>query len=295
MISIAICTYNRAEQLRITLNSLAESGEWLQRNAELLVINNNSTDDTGDVIEEFKGRLKIKYLSEAKQGLANARNCALRNFSGDALIFFDDDVTVTQEALERYRRALDCSKYDFFGGSIEVDWSGKAPSWFGVEELPLINGMVGEYHIAETDKEYSESMLLPYGANFMITRKLIDELGLFDARLGVSGDEIGRGEETDYFQRALSAGRRGKYLSKAVVFHRFQRERLTVRYMFKYGLAKGRGSKPKKGLTLDEKLTLIRRISYNVFSGLFQLVKGKVGRFYQCVINIGILSATLRR
>jgi len=118
---------------------------------------------------------------------------------------------------------------------------------------------------------------------------LIERVGLFDTRLGVVGQQIGRGEETDYFRRAQQLGFSGLYSAKAVVGHRFQIERLNSFYLYRYGIEKGRA------LVLVDRMLeprdtvkfILSSLSFFV-RGIFQLLKGRRDRFYQCLINIGI-------
>ena len=94
LITVAICTWNRSKLLDQTLTEMAKleipaGTEW-----ELLVVNNNSTDDTDDVIAAHSGKLPTRRLLEKKQGHSNARNCALDHAKGDWIAWTDDDVLV---------------------------------------------------------------------------------------------------------------------------------------------------------------------------------------------------------
>ena len=82
-VTVAICTWNRARLLDQTLTGLhalriPEGITW-----ELLVVNNRSTDDTDAVISRHADTLRLRRLCEPKQGLSNARNCAVRAARGD--------------------------------------------------------------------------------------------------------------------------------------------------------------------------------------------------------------------
>ena len=295
-LTVAICTYNRADSLRKTLASLSQDEQLLSPGEELLVINNNCCDHTSEVIDEFSGRLPIREIFETRQGLAAARNTALREFKTDWLIFTDDDVTVPVGTLNEYRVGIkqrnECA---FFGGRINVDWSGRRPDWLGDESLPLVAGLIGHY-APPTNTKYSSSSLLPYGANFAVSRVLIDGVGSFNEKLGVRGNELGRGEETEYLLRALQCGYAGSYLEKAVILHRFDAERLSVSHALRYGI--------QKGLSIigDRKQQIRPSRVKAYFSGIMfflrgavQLVRGRRDRFLQCVINSGIVIGESRR
>lgn len=279
-ISIAICTYNRCEELRLTLAHLATwSGELLEGD-EIIVIDNNSTDSTAEVVQEFESALPLVYQFEAIQGLSAARNAAIRNYRNNILLFIDDDITVTRQTLSAYRRAFaEFAEDDFFGGRIEVDWNEQRPAWLKSDAMPLISGLIGHYQLAEDAASYDDQSLLPYGANFAVSRRLVDRVGGFDMALGVKGAGIARGEETDYLQRAMMAGYSGRYLHQALVLHRFQSERLSSRYLYRYGIEKGSAQGSRRSY---------QRAATLAFKAVWQLAKGRVDRYYQTVINIGI-------
>src|SRR5208283_4457645 len=95
-ISVILCTYNRASILISALESivaqtLPESVEW-----EVLVVDNNSCDQTREVVEDFCRRYprRFRYVFEPNQGLSHARNSGIREALGEVLAFMDDDVTV---------------------------------------------------------------------------------------------------------------------------------------------------------------------------------------------------------
>ena len=286
-ISICICTYNRCDELQKTLDSLLGVAAELVDGDELIIVDNNSNDQTVPVIDKFLTRLPVKYLFEKTQGLSAARNSALSTFKNAEIVFIDDDITVTQGFLQAYRKAFrEAPGTGFFGGKILVDWQGKTPQWFQVDNLPLINGLIGQYHYDDKDGDYRHDSLLPFGANFALRRELVNAVGDFDQTLGVCGTHLGRGEETDYFHRALLAGFSGRYVASAAVGHRFQAHRVNVQYLFRYGIEKGRAefalnNRTRKKWLLDSVLFLIK--------ALLQLLKGRRDRFYQCIINIGIV------
>lgn len=94
--SVAICTWNRAALLRQTLENMTKllippGVEW-----ELLVVNNNCSDATDEVIDSFSARLPIRRVFEAKPGLSNARNAAVRQARGEYVLWTDDDICVEE-------------------------------------------------------------------------------------------------------------------------------------------------------------------------------------------------------
>ena len=102
---IGVCTYNRCKDLKRLLQSLIKLD---YPNFEIIVVDNNSTDQTAQIVSGFE---KVKYVFEAKQGLAYARNCLLNNCGNDTeyLGMLDDDETVDKDWI---LRMLECFQLD---------------------------------------------------------------------------------------------------------------------------------------------------------------------------------------
>ena len=97
-ISVSICTHNRQESLLRTLKSLREQ-EKVSADLEILVIDNNCTDGTAQVVQEFREVVPVRRILEPKQGLSHARNRAAAEFCGDVLLFTDDDIRLDPASL----------------------------------------------------------------------------------------------------------------------------------------------------------------------------------------------------
>src|SRR5581483_541916 len=101
-VTVAICTWNRCKLRDQTLAQfqnlrIPEGVTW-----ELLVVNNNCTDQTDLVLENYRSRLPLRRLFEPKQGHCHARNCAVAAATGELLLWTDDDVLVNPEWLAAY-------------------------------------------------------------------------------------------------------------------------------------------------------------------------------------------------
>ena len=285
--TLAICTYNRARSLERTLRSLEEALEASgDHKWEILVIDNNSTDDTASVCSSHSSLLPLRHVFEARQGLSHARNRALAESTGELLVFTDDDVVVDRKWLAQYAtcrtRFPDAG---FFGGKIKPLWSRPPPAWLKDQNMALFSGLLVHYDIGTEDRWLESDDPTPFGASFAVTKDLSDLVGQFRPDLGVKGAVPGRGEEADYLARAGSAGFRGAYLASAVCYHPVDRRRLSLRYLYLYGVQKGIAEIRMR--RAGSRGSVKREIVY-ALRGLYQLARGHGDRFRQCVINMGI-------
>ena len=96
MISVIICTYNRQKYIYNVLKSLAE-GTMSVAGYEIVLVDNNCTDDTRSEVERFQTdfpAVQLRYVTETNQGLSHARNRGIKESKGDILVYVDDDATV---------------------------------------------------------------------------------------------------------------------------------------------------------------------------------------------------------
>src|SRR5713101_723494 len=117
-ITAIICTYNRCQSLTKALESVAhstvpKSSEW-----EVVVVDNNSRDETRKATEEFCRRYpnRFRYIFEPQQGKSYALNTAIREARGEVLAFMDDDVTVEPTWLRNLTSNLEGRKWSGAGG-----------------------------------------------------------------------------------------------------------------------------------------------------------------------------------
>jgi len=91
-ISVIICTYNRSNSLADTLLCLTKQ-TYESENWELIVVDNNSNDNTKEIISELSKQLpNLTYKFEPQQGLSYARNLGINSAKGEIIAFTDDDV-----------------------------------------------------------------------------------------------------------------------------------------------------------------------------------------------------------
>lgn len=185
--TIAICAYNRGHILNLPIESSANQ-TISSENYEILIIDNNSVDNTKDIVAEYQKKyLNLRYVLETKQGLCFARNCAIENAKGDYIIYIDDDSSINNDYLENLDKILLQNNKDIgaIGGIIEVCWLEPPPIWY---EKGL-NGFFGELNHGNTQKliEYPEIL---NGSNMVFSVDLLKKLGGFNTKIGRMGKKL---------------------------------------------------------------------------------------------------------
>ncbi len=119
-ITVIICTYNRSQSLRKTLGSIVAEDLPQSVGWEIVVVDNNSSDETRQVVEELRCRYpqRIRYVFEPKQGVSNARNTGIREARGEILAFIDDDETADTAWLQNLTANLHSGEWAGAGGRV---------------------------------------------------------------------------------------------------------------------------------------------------------------------------------
>lgn len=228
-LSVIVCTWNRAESLAAALASidaceLPPSIDW-----EVLIVDNNSTDDTKAVFEKFcqLHPARYRYLFEKRQGKSFALNAAIENARGDIFVFTDDDVTVDKNWLAETLKIFDTFPCIGVGGKIVDSWISRKPDWLSLEGPYSLMTVIVTFNHGDQPCELNAA---PYGANLALRREVFQKYGGFRTDLGpTSGSEI-RGEDVEFCRRLLRAGEKLFYAPKAIVFHPVPENRTTKRY-----------------------------------------------------------------
>jgi hypothetical protein len=230
-LTVAICTWNRADLLRRTLAQMRELQLPANTRWELVVVNNNCTDHTDAVLEEFQLHLPLRRVFESKPGLSNARNAAVTAASGAFILWTDDDVLVAPQWLVGYAEAI--RRYpnaDILGGPIEPWFDGTPPFW-------LARGFkVAECAYSARDPGREATTIttdLPFGAN-MAVRRETQLRHLYDPALGRTETNMLAGEESHVIRNILREGGQGYWVPDAHVRHFVPRSRQNLRYLWRY-------------------------------------------------------------
>lgn len=229
-VSLVICTRNRAEQLKACLESVSKiqtSQTW-----ELIIIDNNSDDNTPQVIADFKKHTSIPVKSgvEVLRGVGAARNAGWRLAIGEYISFTDDDCYPREDLIDSVVTILDeNSNLGFTGGRVLL---------FDPTDLPITI----QTHQSRIDiKPYSYLATgMIHGANFFFRRAALEESGGFDPLFG-AGQKYPC-EDVDAMAEVLRMGWQGAYDPRAVVFHHHGRKLSADAEKLSNGYDIGRGA-----------------------------------------------------
>jgi glycosyltransferase involved in cell wall biosynthesis len=236
-ITVVLCTHNRCQSLQRALNSAAalalpESVEW-----EILVVDNNSKDQTRKTVEGFCSRYpgRFRYLFEPQSGKSHALNAGIRAARGNILAFMDDDVTVEPNWLQNLTAALHNGEWAGAGGRILPEWTCSPPRWLSLESRHALAPLVA----FDLGPEAAQLKEPPFGTNMAFRKEMFEKYGGFRTDLGPRpGSEI-RNEDTEFGSRLLSAGEQLRYEPSAVVYHPVPENRIEKGYFLAWWFHKG--------------------------------------------------------
>lgn len=242
-ITTSICTWNRSKSLSAMLASLRQLKIPMGIDWEVLIVNNNCTDHTDEVVEQFADSLPIRLLHESRQGLSNARNCAVAAAKGDYILWTDDDAIVDPNWLAAYVNAVRTwPNAALFGGPIKLKLEGTPPPWFA--EMLCDESFAFVYAHRDPSKipmklNSTQSTLIPYGPNLCIRMREQQKLR-YKPYLGRYKNQQIRGEEFDLVTAMLDLGAEGWWVPDAIVHHVVTQDLQTEMHLRNYFIGLGR-------------------------------------------------------
>ncbi len=248
-VTVIICTCNRDMSLAETLASLAVSAvpelvEW-----EVLVVDNNSTDQTRSIIEDFCRRFpgRFRYVFESQPGKSFALNSGIRAARGNILAFTDDDVIVDPAWLRSLTFPMKDRHWAGTGGRTLPSTAFSPPSWLPVHGPLGPDNMSGilcaQFDLGDKPRRLD---FPPFGANMAFRKEMFEKYGGFRTDLGPSPNKaIPRpSEDCEFGRRLFASGERICYVASAMVRHPIPINRIRKSYFlawwFDYGRAEAR-------------------------------------------------------
>ena len=271
-VTVAIPTYNRADFLRQTLAGIAAQN-FPPEHFEVLVIDNNSTDDTRRVVAEFAGGQPApRYILERRQGLDYARNRALLESRGEVILFGDDDILVQPDWIAQMAEPLlldGMQRIGAVGGEVIPVFPDGLPEWVREWHAPLAfrsdTGPIAAPHS-------------PMGANVAFPSWLFQQLGPFHTALDRAAGNYFSGGDSEMIRRVRLAGLEVWFAPGAAVKHQMPASRTTFRYARRHAFDSARSRVIDRASQAGGKRYLVSRFFANLAKALgFAALGGLAG------------------
>jgi len=229
-LTIVVCTYNRQEWLPGCLSSLEP--QCINDAIEVLVIDNNSTDATSNIAHGYSDRLpNFKYIFEGTQGLSHARNRGFKEACGQIVAYIDDDA----KAHPDWVRAI----INFFETHRDASGVGGPHYAFSLAPIPVwFPKEYGSRSMGNETRKLKEGEWIG-GMNMAFKKNALNEIGGFDTSIGMNGNKVSYGEETQLTLRMLEKGMQIYYCAEMRVDHAIREDKLNLRWLLHSNFANG--------------------------------------------------------
>jgi glycosyltransferase involved in cell wall biosynthesis len=238
-VSIVLPTYNRAADLPQAINSALDQTA-APDTYELIVVDNNSTDETSRVIDDLARQHpgRIHGVLERKQGVAFARNAGISAARAEIVAFFDDDVLVTSNWVETILRTFEeRSQIECIGGKVLPKWSTPPPVWLTSSHwAPLALQDFGDTAMI-VGADNPRGLI---SANLACKKTLVDRIGGFTPEFQRVKDGIGSLEDDEWNRRLWKSGGTALYVPELVTTTDVPYTRLTRAYHRRWHCGHGR-------------------------------------------------------
>lgn len=280
VISVIIPTYNRSRFIELTLESFVRQN-FDAGNFEIIVADNNSTDNTTEVVSRFIENNKthsIRYFLERRQGVHFARNSAAKIATGDFLYFTDDDMIADPALLTELLDVFTLDKKIASStGLVLPKWESEPPSWI----RDLCNNALLSLNNPDYDLIVSEKDCNVFSCHQMIRREVFFQTGGFNPE-NTKGVWIGDGE-TGLNIKIREKGYKFAFTRKSVIQHIIPASRTTQSYLNKRLTNQGncdmytyyRAVQPSAVQMGGRMFTSLLKIAYSFVKCLFNLILWK--------------------
>lgn len=197
-LSLIICTYNREEYLEKTL-SFIDKQTLDPSKFEVIIVDNNSSDSTKSVAEKYiENHSNAKYIFESQQGLSYARNTGYKEAQSSNLLYLDDDAYLNPDGLENLVNFINSDEnLTIVGGRAIIKYPKEKPEWVTQSVVNWLGSYdYGDNTIEVTPDNIKKKIVrFPIGCCFFVRKKVLDEIGGFNPKLGRVGKKMLAGEE----------------------------------------------------------------------------------------------------
>ncbi len=235
-ISAIVSTYNRAQYLEGLFDSILSQSVSKQK-YEVVIINNNCTDNTEEICHKFiknNPDIKVKYCIETSQGLSYGRNRGIKESTGKLITFLDDDALVTPDFFKEVIIFFNQKPHvNAIGGKILLKYLEKKPNWYN----PYLAPLLGYFNIGDKKRMFRNNFFR--GSNMSFRRSLFDKHDGFNTALGRIGDKLYSNEEKELYYRLKNSGEEIWYVPSTVVLHLVPVERTYSEFIKRQAIGSG--------------------------------------------------------
>lgn len=279
IISVVICSYNRADYIIGAIESLYQ--QTLDKQYfEVLVVDNNSIDNTSELVQKYiedHSDIFLHYLTESRQGASFARNTGAAFSKGNLLCFMDDDAIAYPDYLERINHFFSTHVDAVgLGGRIIPKYIPEKPNWISYH----VSSLVGNFDYYKEVVVFKPGKY-PLESNMIVRKTAFDQISGFNTALpGVKGTLRIGGEGKDFFIRLQQSGGKVYYDPHIIVEHVVEVKKLTPHYMYRVASGIGRGERVRmlsigKWSFIKKLVEYFYKLAGSVVLGLLYAAKGK--------------------
>jgi glucosyl-dolichyl phosphate glucuronosyltransferase len=258
-ITIAVPTHNRSTLLQATLASIATLRLPAGIEAECIVVDNRSTDNTCGVVAGFARHSAVptRYVFEGGAGSSFTRNRAVEEARGDFILFIDDDAVAEPDWAAEILAEIERRQLDVACGAVLPQWSTAPPRWLG-PSLYVRLAVHDPAKIAAASSAELETIHNYFSANVGFRRHTFAKFGNFRQDLGVVEGNPMSGEDTELFARIIAKGGAVGFAPSARIHHMIPPERMRRSYLRRKSYAFGYGSAVAGGRSHNHLDKLVR-------------------------------------
>ena len=231
-ISVLLPTCNRCDRLPLLFDTIVTTTSVAPGVAEVLVIDNGSTDATKQVVAKYTSLQNpvFRYL-ESTPGKSRALNLGLREAKGDILAFIDDDCLPGPGWVQSILKEFDSDpELSLLGGRVEL---------YDKRDLPQTILLSNDRCVVRTVRQVFVPTII--GGNMAFRRPVLMATHGYDPMLGPGA--VGMAcEDLDIIYRSLKSGFKIAYSPEVIIFHNHGRRTKSAEDSTSYAYAFGRGA-----------------------------------------------------
>lgn len=231
-LSVVVSTHNRSNTLAVTLRSLRAQEVSPDCTFEVIVVDNNCTDDTAEVVQQFQrdGFEQLRFVREPRAGVSYGRNAGIAQSRAPVVAFLDDDIEAVRTWVTDIHRAMRTyPSAAGIGGRVLPRWPGSIPKWLERSHwAPLAIQDYGAEPFA-TSSAFPRCLV---SANLALRRDALERVGGFSP-------SYPRCQDHELELRLWRAGEHIVYVPEVVVHSPIDPDRLTKEYHRRWHSAHG--------------------------------------------------------